>query len=109
MYTSTLATSSSSHSLSSVAGCSTIKLAARRWRNIAYGRLKRAPKLPAKPQSSSSSSSSSEDEDEDDDSSSSSAGDDEEEAGAEYEMDTKDLCIEIKVAKDTGGAGERGR
>ena len=109
MYTSTLASSSSSHSLTTVAGCSTIKLAARRWRNIAYGRLKRAPKLPVKPQSSSSSSSSSEDDDEDDDDDSSSAGEEEEEeAGDEYELDSKDLCIEIKVAKDRG-AGERGR
>lgn len=82
------------------------KLAARRWRNFTYGRLRRAPKLPVKQQQSSESSSAASTEDLSEDSSSG-VDDDEEAAGLEYEMDSKDLCIEIKLAKDQqhpGGA-----
>lgn len=86
-------------------------MAANRWKTIAYGRLKRAPKLPVKPLSSESSSSATDDlsedsssvEDDDDDD-----GDEEEDrhAGLEYALDTKNLSVEIKVAKDrTKGFG----
>ena len=65
---------------------------------MAYGRFRRIPRLPPK-QKSSESSSATEDMSED----SSSGLDDEEETGLEFEMDSKDLCIEIKLAKDNNG------
>ena len=81
-------------------GGGTLKLAACRWKNIAcsYGRLRRTPKLPTRPVQSSESSSATEDMTEDEESSSESGCGGEEN---EYEMDSKDLCIEIKLAKDS--------
>ena len=40
---------------------------------------------------------------------SSSSLEDEEEAGLEYEMDSKDLCIEIKAKEQLPSAAEKGR
>ena len=75
-------------------------LAARRWKM--FGRLSRGPKLPNKPAESDSSSES------DDGSEDSSSLEDAEENGAEYEMDSKDLCVEIKAKeKDKTKAPER--
>ncbi len=88
-------------SLISLSTLTTSMSVARRWKT--YGRLKRAPKLPVKPVESESSSAT-EDLSED----SSSGAEDEEETGMEYEMDSKDLCIEIKLAKDKdGGSREK--
>ena len=64
-------------------------LAARRWKM--FGRLTRGPKFPNKRAESTSSSES------DDGSEDSSSVEEAEENGAEYEMDSKDLCIEIKA------------
>ena len=76
-------------------------LAARRWKM--FGRLGRGPKLPVKRAESESSSES------DDGSEDSSSLEDalEENGEAECEMDSKDLCVEIK-AKEKGGGGKAG-
>jgi hypothetical protein len=87
-------------SLLSISCLSSSLSMARRWKS--YGRLKRAPKLPVKPVESESSSAT-EDQSED---SSSCPDDDEEAVGLEYDIDSKDLCIEIKIAKDHEKARE---
>ena len=92
----------------SLNNATSIKMAANRWKTIAYGRLKRAPKLPVKPVSSESSSSATDDLSEDSSSVEDDDDDEEEEeghAGLEYALDTKNLSIEIKVSRDQGNKG----
>lgn len=91
---------SSTATFASASGAATFKLAACRWKNLAacsYGRLRRTPKLPTRQLQSSESSSATEDMTEDEDSSSDSGEGEDAEEEVDYEMDSKDLCIEIKA------------
>jgi hypothetical protein len=83
----------------SLTSATSAKLLAARWKNMAYGRLRRAPKMPSKLKQSSESSSAAEDASED-----SSAAEDEDDDGAEEEAG---LEFEIKPAKD--GAADKGK
>ena len=67
-----------------------------------YGRIKRAPKLPVKKEKTSDTSSSSSDNDEDSSCGEEDGGDNDDLMGAEEsgEEDKKELCIQVKLAKE---------